>query len=60
MKRLKKIQTILEKNFSNFTINIIDNSNLHAGHNNFTGEGETHIIVNLKKNQELKRIKEIK
>ena len=48
MNRTKRIKTILVKHFSNFNINIVDNSNLHKGHNNFSGDGETHILVNLK------------
>ena len=53
MNRTKRIKTILVKQFSNFNINIVDNSNLHKGHNNFDGNNETHILVHLKKNSKL-------
>ena len=52
MNRTKRIKTILEKFFSELDIKIVDNSYLHKGHNNFKGDGETHILVELKnKNQ---------
>ena len=54
MKRTKRIQNILEKYFSNSYIIIIDNSNLHKGHNNFNGQGETHIAINIKINSKQK------
>ena len=49
MNRTKRIKNILQKNFSYFAINIIDNSHLHKGHNNFNGLNETHITVELSK-----------
>ncbi len=49
MNRTKRIEAILIKNFKDFELNIIDNSKSHKGHNNFNGEGETHIIVELNK-----------
>ena len=54
MNRTKRIKNILEKHISNFNIQIIDNSYMHKGHNNFNGQGETHITINLKVNFELK------
>ena len=45
MNRTKRIKTILESHFSDFAINILDNSHKHKGHNNFSGEDETHIMV---------------
>ena len=54
MNRTKRIQNILEKNFLNYSFQIVDNSYLHKGHNNFNGQGETHITINLKINSELK------
>ena len=41
------------------TIIVKDNSYLHKGHNNFDGNNETHILVQLKKNSklELNRLK---
>ena len=54
MNRTKRIQDILGKYISNFNIQIIDNSHLHIGHNNFNGQGETHITINLKNNAKSK------
>ena len=54
MKRTKKIHNILEKHITNFDIQIIDNSPLHSGHNNFDGQGETHITINLHTNSKPK------
>ena len=45
MNRKQRIKNILLKNFNNFSFNIVDNSHLHSGHNNFTGYNETHIKV---------------
>ena len=53
MNRTKRIQNILEKYFNDYTITIRDNSNLHKGHNNFDGDNETHILVQLKQNSKL-------
>ena len=49
MNRKQRIDKILSKNFNDFLIEIIDNSNLHKGHNNFTGNDETHIKIILTK-----------
>jgi len=49
MKRKKKIEQILKKNFRNCTFQVLDISNLHKGHNNFTGSDETHIKIILTK-----------
>ena len=52
MNRKQRIDKILSKNFNDFLLEIIDNSNLHKGHNNFTGNDETHIkIILTKKNK---------
>ena len=48
MKRMQRIIDLLEKNLENFKIEIYDNSNLHSGHHNFNGTGETHLLVSLK------------
>ena len=53
MKRTKRIKNILQENLFDFRINVIDNSHLHNGHNNFDGNNETHILVHLKKNSKL-------
>ena len=49
MNRTKRIQDIIEKNFKEFSISVIDDSLAHKGHNNFNGKEETHIIIELKK-----------
>ena len=52
MNRKQRIDKILSKKFNDFLLEIIDNSNLHKGHNNFTGNDETHIkIILTKKNK---------
>ena len=52
MNRKQRIDKILSNKFKNFILEIIDNSNLHKGHNNFTGNDETHIkIILTKKNK---------
>ena len=53
MNRTKRIETILEKYFSDIKISVINNSILHKGHNNFDGNNQTHILVQLKKNPKL-------
>ena len=45
MNRKQRIDKILSKKLNNFLLEIIDNSNLHKGHNNFTGQDETHIKI---------------
>ena len=54
MDRTKRIEIILEKNLTDFSVNIIDNSYLHKGHNKFNGEEGTHIEVQLKKSTKFK------
>ena len=49
MKRKQRINKILSNKFNDFLLEIIDNSNLHKGHNNFTGNDETHIKIILTK-----------
>ena len=52
MNRKQRIDKILSINFNDFILEIIDNSNLHIGHNNITGNDETHIkIILTKKNK---------
>ena len=48
MKRMQRIIDLLEKNLENYIIEINDHSNLHSGHNNFDGTGETHLLLSLK------------
>ena len=58
MNRTKRIKDIIEKNFNEFSISVIDDSLSHKGHNNFDGKEETHIIIELKKkfNLDIKRL----
>ena len=49
MKRTKRIQDIIEKNFNEFIVSVTDDSLAHKGHNNFNGKEETHIVIELKK-----------
>ena len=58
MNRTKRIKDILEKNFSDFSISITDDSLAHKGHNNFDGNEETHLKIELKKkfNFDIKRL----
>ena len=58
MNRTKRIQYIIEKNFNEFNISVMDDSLAHKGHNNFDGTKETHIIIELKKkfNLDIKRL----
>ena len=52
MNRKQRIYKIVSKIFKDFLLEVVDNSNLHKGHNNFTGNGETHIkIILTKKNK---------
>ncbi len=52
MNRKQRIDKILSKKLKDFSLKIIDNSNLHKGHNKFTGYDETHIkIILTKKNK---------
>ena len=58
MNRKQRIHKLLSKKFDNYLLEIIDNSNLHIGHNNFDGKNETHIkiILTKKKNDSLNRL----
>ena len=58
MNRTKRIKNIIEKNFNEFSVLVIDDSLAHKGHNNFDGRDETHIIIELKKkfNLDIKRL----
>ena len=53
MKRTKRIENILSKNLMDFNIKVVDNSHLHKGHNNFNGNNETHILLEIKKKTKL-------
>ena len=48
MNRKQRISKILQNNLNDFTVNIVDNSYKHQGHNQFDGKGETHIQIFLK------------
>ena len=45
MNRKQRIDKIVSKKLKNFLLEVVDNSNLHKGHNNFTGNDETHIKI---------------
>ena len=49
MNRKQRIYNILSIKFDKFVLEIIDNSNLHEGHNGFSGNNETHIKIILTK-----------
>jgi len=49
MNRKKRIENILKKKLLHFSIRIIDNSHFHKGHNNFNGQNETHLLIKIKK-----------
>ena len=55
MNRKQRIDKLLSKKLDNFLLEIIDNSNLHKGHNNFTGNDETHIKIILTKKNKLSK-----
>ena len=59
MNRKQRIDKLLSNKFDNYLLEVIDNSNLHIGHNNFDGKNETHIkiILTKKNNNSLNRLK---
>ena len=58
MKPKKRIENILSNNFKSWTIEVIDISQQHKGHNHFSGNNETHFSIILYKNnnEDFKRI----
>ena len=58
MKRKKRIEKILCDNFKYWLIEVKDLSLLHKGHNNFSGNNETHFSIILQPpiNNSFKRI----
>ena len=58
MKRTKRIESILSNNFKSWAIEVIDISHQHKGHNNFSGNSETHFSIKLYRNnnEDFKRI----
>ena len=54
MSRKKRINKLLSNELKDFSLFIVDNSNLHKGHNNFNGKNETHILLKLLPKKELK------
>ena len=58
MSRKKRIESILKNNFLSYNYKVVDNSKLHAGHNEFDGKNETHflIIIELNNAKIIKRI----
>ena len=58
MNRKQRILNLLSKQFDQFSINVVDNSHLHVGHNQFDGLNETHIqiLLNSKTSQKINRM----
>ena len=58
MKRKNRIKKILSNHFKSWSIEVIDISYQHKGHNNFTGNNETHFSIQLyiNKNEDSNRI----
>ncbi len=54
MKRRQRIEKLLLSEFKYYSIEVIDNSHLHIGHNDFNGNEETHIKIILKSNINIK------
>lgn len=54
MKRRQRIEKLLLSEFKHYSIEVIDNSHLHIGHNDFNGNEETHIKIILKSNINIK------
>ena len=54
MKRRQRIEKLLLSQFKYYNIEVIDNSHLHIGHNDFNGNEETHIKIILKSNIPIK------
>ena len=54
MERKKRIENILFNNFKSWIIEVKDISDLHKGHNNFTGDNETHFSIVLNPNTKKK------
>ena len=50
MNRKKRIELILSKNFSDYSLEVSDISILHKNHNNFDGKQETHFSILLHPN----------
>jgi len=49
MNRKQRIKEILNINFKEWEIDVIDDSYKHAGHNEFDGTQESHFKISLKK-----------
>jgi len=58
MERKKRIEKILLEHFKSWQIKVKDISFSHKGHNNFSGDNETHFSISLqsKKNINIKRL----
>ena len=44
MSRKKRIYKLLSNELKDFSLDIIDNSNLHIGHNNFNGNARNWLL----------------
>ena len=58
MNRMQRINNLLSNKFTNFSVEVRDNSHLHVGHNNFDGENETHIqvLLSINSNEKINRL----
>ena len=54
MNRKQRINNLLKDNLKEFYIEIEDKSDLHKGHHNFNGKGETHLKIILIKKSKIK------
>tara|TARA_B110000438_G_C15784790_1_gene637902 strand:- start:1206 stop:1463 length:258 start_codon:yes stop_codon:yes gene_type:complete len=57
MNRKKRIETIMKNNFIYDFLNVLDDSHLHAGHQNYNGKQESHFTIIFKLNAEIKLTK---
>ncbi len=57
MQRKKRIESILEEYFSEYIYKVDDTSYEHSGHNNFSGNDETHFRITLNSKNKIKENK---
>tara|TARA_B110000196_G_C20959950_1_gene573466 strand:- start:285 stop:542 length:258 start_codon:yes stop_codon:yes gene_type:complete len=48
MNRKKRIETVIKNNFIYDFLDVVDDSHLHAGHQNYDGKQESHFKIILK------------
>ena len=57
MQRKKRIESVLEEYFSEYIYKVNDTSYKHRGHNNFSGNDETHFRITLNSKNKIKEKK---